>query len=615
MPGFLSGTDQQTVTDATTLDLKAFGDFSQNEPLQDIAIEIDGHLLAQVEGQNTNLVTLSLSLPLGSHTLRALAITVQGVPGASAPITVNVIPAAEELVLAGASQLRRTGDAGQATTFSASVRVTNNRTAQTGPLQLVVTEIPFFSTWGGFDADAVRPDPSDPNNPEEQAIQMIAIDFLPLGGTVPIAVSGTTLPAIVLAPNAFQGFGWQVHAQLQEFDGTDWVDADDLDLFQVLPVLNEQTQGPNSGLEKVSGAVPAPSFQPAVITGITIRGRASIGEFSSGTYVCEEILSSGPNRRCSPVWSIVSGGDFASVSDKGVVTGKQVAAKQAVTLRAVYDGFKANFALKIVPVPPIISVLAKDAPAKPGTSGTFRILRTPLTAGSVDVSYAVSGTALAADSMSESADYTALASPATIDVNASFTDVTVAPHETSAFTGSRSVTLTLQPDPLYRLAAARTATLWITDNQPVRDGQPDAVIQAGHAAPVGADVYFSPAPMEQTGSPEVAAVTNGIAGRASTFTISAVNHTTNAQTVKVQATNTGIGCTFKYLYGLTDVTADVNAGTFQFPADVPPNGAVSLTLQVTPSGRTPLRQMATCAVTVMNGTMTDQVIATVRRAR
>jgi hypothetical protein len=626
----LSGViDQQTLTEGNNnnVTLQASAPAVSGRNILSLAIELDGQIVASQSSTPpgdppiTSPISMGEILSPGTHTLRALATTDQNVPGASAPVTVTVVPAAGELLLAGAYQLQRTGDFGQATTFSANVRVVNTRSPSgnstaSGALQLLVTEIPFYSTWEGFD-DGVPPDPSDPGYPQEQIIGTFNAAALPDNQSAQIAISGTTVPAIVLPTNPFEGFGWQVRVQLQEMgnDGT-WADSGDpIDLFQVLPVLNEQTPGPNGGPVVPGSTIAASKFQGATLTGLTISGLGvkpgTLAEFSSGTYVCTANYTLGnsttASAKCSPVWSIIGGGAAASVSPSGVVTGKRVATPHPVTLQAAFGGQTATFPLTVVPVSPVISVLAKKAAAKPDTSGSFRIMRTPLTAGAVDVTYTVAGTAF------PGTDYTALTGSATIPQNASFVDVAVSPLST-AFTGTRSVTVTVQPDGAYRLAAAHSATVLIADQAP-QDGQPDAVIQAGSAAPVGASVYFPLTATEAGATTQVAAVTNGIAGHVSTFTISAVNRTTSPQTLTVQAYNSGIGYTFRYLNGRTDVTAEVEAGTFQFPTAVAPGSAASLKLQVTPSSNTPLGQTAVCAVTVSTSTASDVVEATVRRAR
>lgn len=89
---------------------------------------------------------------------------------------------------------------------------------------------------------------------------------------------------------------------------------------------------------------------------MAISGPTSVNEGTTARYTAAISHTSGPATPASPVWSIVSGSQFAQVSASGVLTATAVTANSAVTLRAHYadeDGetFESNIIVTIVDVP------------------------------------------------------------------------------------------------------------------------------------------------------------------------------------------------------------------------------------------------------------------------
>lgn len=73
------------------------------------------------------------------------------------------------------------------------------------------------------------------------------------------------------------------------------------------------------------------------LSSLSISGVSTIMSGKSATFSCTAVYSDGSTSEVSPDWAIVSGGEYASVNDSGVVTAGEVDAQQTVTLRASYE--------------------------------------------------------------------------------------------------------------------------------------------------------------------------------------------------------------------------------------------------------------------------------------
>ena len=79
---------------------------------------------------------------------------------------------------------------------------------------------------------------------------------------------------------------------------------------------------------------------PVTLDYITIDGPATIASGGNATYTCTATYTDKSTRPVArPSWSIIAGGDYASVDSSGKVTAKTVSSNQSVTLQASYtDG-------------------------------------------------------------------------------------------------------------------------------------------------------------------------------------------------------------------------------------------------------------------------------------
>ncbi len=135
---------------------------------------------------------------------------------------------------------------------------------------------------------------------------------------------------------------------------------------------------------------------------------------------------------------------------------------------------------------PVVAVAATDAQAAEGVSpntGTFTFTTTGTGSGNITVRYTLGGNATAGS------DYTALSGTLTMAKNATAT-VTVTPINDALAEDAENVTLTITPDPAYRVDLQNTATVVIAD-----DDAPNMVSVSTSSASVSEVVagkfYFS----------------------------------------------------------------------------------------------------------------------------
>ena len=72
------------------------------------------------------------------------------------------------------------------------------------------------------------------------------------------------------------------------------------------------------------------------LTSVSVSGVSSIKSGTSATFTCKAKYSDGSEKEVMPVWSVVSGGAYATISSEGVVTAKSVASQQSVKVQASY---------------------------------------------------------------------------------------------------------------------------------------------------------------------------------------------------------------------------------------------------------------------------------------
>jgi hypothetical protein len=412
--------------------------------------------------------------------------------------------------------------------------------------------------------------------------------------------------------------GYTVLARLQKFNGGTWSDlGTPLTVLQVRPRLSEQTPGPNGGTPVLETTQTDGGFNPTQVTAVAISGPATVAELTSRVFRANATFTNANpvTRPVTPRWSIISNpGNIASISAAGVLAVRAVTAPKKVTLRAAFANRTGDLDVTVIPVSPVMSVLAtpRSVVEDSGGAAAFRILRSPASSQALTVNYTVSGTANDPNRFPFS-DYAALAGTAVIPAGRSFIDVPVTPVPDSTFEGNESVVLTLSPDGAYRLSSRRTAAVTIVEDEPVPNLLPDALIRLGARPAVGADVYDFDGIVQQVSA-------NAVRNVPVTFTLQFVNRGAVPQDISFDSAGGDfLGFTVRFFLGGQDVTSGVQDGSLIFNA-VAPGNAVQMTLRITPTAGTPLQGVVQCPVTVRGssggtGGGSDTVQAEVRRVR
>ena len=553
-------------------------------------LEVDGAEVQRTSGGSVNRFTV---LSRGVHTLRATALSLANVPGQSASVQVTVVPAANTLRITGPRGLQRLPQADGSTAFSASVRIDNTFGTASGALQILVVEIPNSAEWEFFgNADNVPPEP-------ERVLSLTDIASLPASGANVSALSERVTPPTVIG-DGFQGSGSTVVARLREFAGGNWVVRDQVDLIAVRPALNEETPGPNGGIPVLASNTGTSTFAPAVFQGVQVQGSPTVVERSSISYSAIAIYSNG-SQPCRPDFSIVNGGSFASISPLGVLSVGDVSAPATIGVRASFSGRTNTMSVTVMPISPVISVIpVAPLATETGAQGSFKILRTPVENKALTVNYRVAGSATAGQ------DYVALSGTVVLPAGVSSVRLQVVPIDDTIFEGRERVTLVVLPSAKYRRNASSAASVVIEDNEP---GQPDATIRASGGPEIGAfQIEF-----DFPGSAQRAFL-RSVAGRPSGFTARFINRTTAAENFAISGGSDILGCSVRYFFGSSDVTAQVVDGSFTVNS-VPPGGQIALLVRLTTSAATPLGAVIRCPIRLDGNSGSDTVEAMVRRIR
>lgn len=80
-----------------------------------------------------------------------------------------------------------------------------------------------------------------------------------------------------------------------------------------------------------------PMQNPVVLDSIVISGALSVDAGSSSTFTCRATMSNGTAKSVSPAWSIVSGGESATIGSSGVLSTKASAQSSWVRVKASYS--------------------------------------------------------------------------------------------------------------------------------------------------------------------------------------------------------------------------------------------------------------------------------------
>lgn len=522
----------------------------------------------------------------------------------TAPATITVMPSNTTAGITGVVSLTKTPQPDGTTIFNATLRVDNRRASATAALRLMVVESSTPTTMG--------PTFGDENLVPDRGQNVIAVqDIGPLAanGTAEVDVTGV-VSAVELAGEGFQGGGWIVEASLQEQAGQNFSQIDDLEIFKVAPQLEEDTPGPNGGIPVFGTPGGDANFSPPVLQSISIIGPVNVAELTKATFRATANFSDASSKPCSPAWSLANAAGVASISASGVLSAGDVTVTKSVQVRAEFGGRSAiPLAVNIKPVTPVISITADIARAtENGGAGRFKVTRSPLTGGILDVAYAITGKA------QNNTDYTQITGTVTLSANTARAFIDVTPIDDANFEGQEDVTVTLLPSSSYRLSAQKKATVNIVDDDEFPPGAVDAIIRRGTNPPVGRDVVDSFVFPPQF-PPTQTLAANGTQNTPATFLLSAVNRDSVARTITVSGAVDSGGFSVRYFSGTADVSASVADGTFEF-ADVEPGSSVSLKLKITPGRGAALGSLIRAITQFSTATgQSDSVEAVLTRAR
>ena len=579
-------TNGGVITEGSGLNLS--GTASSTRGIFFTAIEVDGQVVAQSSGAS---VQGFVPLARGIHKIRAVALDVANVPGQSATAVVTAIPVANTLRITGLTALQRVPRSDGSTTLNASFRLDNRLASATGPLRIVLAEIPDAAAWENFgNAGSV---PAEP----EQLITLLDLPSLSGGGATTTALRATVQPPTTLG-DGLQGTGSTVVARLQEQVGGVWQARDQISVDEIRPQLNEETPGPNGGIPVLSANTSGVAFNPSVLQSIQIQGSSPVVERTRQTYSASAIFNTG-TQTCRPAWSLVGGGSAATISTLGVLTIGELTTQLTLGVKATFGGRSQTLPVTILPVSPVVSVISAVPRAfEGGSAGLFKIVRSPIKSTPLTVAYRVTGSAAPGQ------DYTALSGTAVIPAGESTVRLAVTPLNDADIEGRERVTLTILPSARYVRSSGVTASVVIEDDEP---GQPDATIQASGGPEIGAFQY-------DFDSAQQRAFLRGSVNVPSVFICRFVNRNPAAQQFNLTGGTDFLGFTVRYFAGTTDVTAQIAAGTFTLN-NVQPNAGIVLRLRITPTAGTPLGGTIRCPILLNANGRNDVVEASVRRIR
>lgn len=569
--------------------------------LRFLSIDIDG--FAQFSSNGAAIPNTAFSLPKGIYTAEARAIDDAGITTRSAAQTIIVMPSNTLAGITGVTALTKTLQADGTTVFNGTIRVDNRRATATGPLRLLIVESSVPVTMGpNFGDETLVPDRG------QNVIAVVDIAALAAFATAEVPIAGVVSAGEVIE-EGFQGNGWIVDASLQEQSGQNFAEIDEIELFRVAPQLEGDTPGPNVGVPVFGTPNGAPDYVPPVLQSIAITGPPNVAEFAKANYRAIATFSDSSTKPCSVTWSLTNATGIATISASGVLSAGDVTGTKQVQVNATLGGKSAQFTVNIKPVTPTVSIVAEIPKALEidGTVGRFKITRTPLTPGALDVTYTITGKAIGGT------DYELLTGAAQILAGTSRVSFDVEPLTDVDFEGLEDVTLTLQPSSDYRLKTKTRATVRIVDDEAFPPGAVDAAIKRGTAAPVGRDVFDQAVFPPQFPATQTLAA-NGKLNKAVAFTLIAVNRDSVARTITVSGARDSAGFTARYFLGKNEVTAEVGSGTFTFP-DVPAGAAVSLSLKITPTADAAVGSLVRALINFATSTgFSDTVEAVVTRA-
>ncbi|HEX8313277.1 MAG TPA: hypothetical protein VF614_18265, partial [Chthoniobacteraceae bacterium] len=556
------------------------------------AIEVDGREFTR--SFSGSLQNNDVALPLGVHTIRAVAYSEANVASYSAAVTVTVRPAANQVRLTDILDLQSAAQQDGAVRFTGVARIDNTFATTRGPLQLVLTEAPAAARWETFGDETLAP------VREEQVLQVLDVPILTGQGVRELGFESITSAPEVVGENSFQGLGWIVTARLREQVSGSWVDRDAVTVLEVRPRLSEDTPGPNGGIPVLGDPQDDGTFNPAILEAVQVAGRRTIGELTSTTYKAAAIFNTG-SKPCTPTWELINAGSSAAITSSGVLTTSAVPSPKKIGVKATFGGRTQTLNVTIQPKTPVVSVVASVKVAPEAGEGEFRILRSGTGSEALEVDYEISGPA------TPDGDYTALSGTATIPAGASAVPLTVTSLDDGAFEGLETVQLRLLDSSSYRIGKSRTATVTIEDDEPVPTGQPDLVLQGKKKQTIGAQIFHFDSALQQL---EAA----GKKDKVSVFTAVFVNRTGVAQDLDIVGGGDFLGFAVRYFDSVSEITAAVVAGDYKV-TDLAAGEAASIQVEITPTAATPLGTTIRCPIAANSNGFKDTGEIVLKRVR
>jgi hypothetical protein len=552
-----------------------------------IALEIDGVVVFRSSGGS---LSTPQSLSRGEYTYRILAWNNANVFGASAPRKFIVRPVTSSPRIRHFTPTVQTPQKDGSIRFSTSLTIDNNTAGARGPFQLVITQAPTPGKWEFFGDESLVA------LPNELVLDVIEVPSLAAGFSTVIPIENIARPPEVVG-DGFQGLGWSIFVRLREASGLDFVDRDSRTLLALRPPLDEDTPGPNGGIPVLGTPVGEGGFNPAILQSVTIQGPNRIPEQRSTRLSATANFNTG-SKPCTPEWSILQGGAFASISPGGAFSAKAVASPQKVVVQARFRNQTDTKEITVRPVSPIIAVRALSKTIEEnGTDAAFRFIRSGPQSEAITVQYEVSGTASAGD------DFAALSGSIAIDAGASSATLPITLFDDPLFEGNETLIITILDSPDYQVRSGRTARLTLIDNEQWPSETPDVVLRLG-SKQIGKDIIEFEAEEQKF-------TIQRRARQTTKFTYFVSNNGDADATYRLEGSSSFLGFNVRYFEGNTDVTSAIVEGTFEFD-NVPPGASRSLSVRITPTASAPIGTTFRCILQT-SASGVDRVEMQVRR--
>ncbi|MBO7107403.1 MAG: immunoglobulin domain-containing protein, partial [Verrucomicrobia bacterium] len=231
-------------------------------------------------------------------------------------------------------------------------------------------------------------------------------------------------------------------------------------------IVTVQAQFTDSGVTKT---VTKNVTVGVILNSLTIYGKSSVNVGSTSIYTCKATYSDGSTKTVTPIWSISSGGSYASITSGGVLTGNaagSVGIKASYTEGGVTQTEVVRVTITTVVVKPSIETQPRSQTVTEGSSVTFSVTAS----GSTPLNYqwkkngtAISGATSASYTIksattSDAGSYTVTVSNSAGSVTSSAATLTVG-GKPSITTQPKSQTVDEDSSVTFSVAASGTAPL------------------------------------------------------------------------------------------------------------------------------------------------------------